>query len=162
MSIFSIIGGGGGSAQPVQQPTTSSPPDDSAEQTNASAPQDSATAQSGNATQTQDTAAPTPVTGTGDTTTSAATPPSDPQTEAARVALQGERSTAQSVVEAAVAETPEQIEADARRMAEAAQQQQRIEMLVEAVSAPVQPTNLSAPTAEQEQAGPVETEGTPV
>ncbi|WP_299044226.1 hypothetical protein [uncultured Tateyamaria sp.] len=162
MSILSIIGGGGGSAQPVQQSSNRTQPDDSAAQTNANESQDSTAAQSGNATQTQDTAAPAPATGAGDIPASAAAPPSNPETEAARVALQGEGSTAQSVVQAAVAETPDQIEADARRMAEAAQQQQRLELLIEAVNTPVEHTTLSAPTAQQEQAGPVETEGTPV
>lgn len=148
--------------QPVQQPSNQTETDTNTEQSNASESQDSRAAQSGNAAQTQDTATPTPATGPGDSTATAATPPSDPRAEADRVGAQAERSGAQSVVEAAVAETPDQIEADARRMAEAAQQQQRMELLIEAVNTPATQTVLSAPTAEQEQAGPVETEGTPV
>ncbi|MEM8653982.1 MAG: hypothetical protein AAGF36_04490 [Pseudomonadota bacterium] len=151
MSILSIIGGGGGSPTPppsnTPSPEASDPPP--------------------NTTEPSDTAPPAPATESQDsrTDTGTDTTPSDPQAESARVSLladSADGSNTRAAVEAALALPPDQIEADARRFAEAAQQQQRLELLLEAVSEPVAPTVLSAPTAEQAQAGPVETEGTPV
>ncbi|MEL6464321.1 MAG: hypothetical protein AAFQ58_05060 [Pseudomonadota bacterium] len=149
MSILPILGGAG--ASPTPPPSNDPPPE-------ASDPPP-------NTTEPQDTAPPAPATESQDSSTSAGSDTSDPQAETARVSLLSDSARGgaeQSVVEAALAATPDQIEADARRFAEAAQQQQRLEMLLEAVSEPATPTALSAPSAEQEQAGPVETEGTPV
>ncbi|APX13553.1 hypothetical protein [Tateyamaria omphalii] len=168
MSIISIFGGGGGSPQPVQQPSNQQQTEDSTDQTSAAAneSQDSGAATSGNAAQTQDTTAPAPATGADQSTSTAAAPPSDPKAEAARVTAMSEAgasTSAQAVVEAAIAETPEQIEADARRMAEAAQQQQRLEMLIEAVNTPVEKTALTAAAAEPDEvAASAQEDGTPV
>ncbi|WP_415922047.1 hypothetical protein [Tateyamaria sp. SN6-1] len=75
--------------------------------------------------------------------------------------------SAKSAVEAelALADTGDSAdlsEADARRMAEAAQAKQRFELLLETVRAPVEAPSVAAPTAAQAEAGPTETEGTPV
>lgn len=168
MSTLSIIGRGGGNPQPAQQPSSNQQTDESADETNASAnqSQDSSAATSGNAAQSQDTAAPAPATGTDQSTATATSPASDPDAEAARVATlseTGDTSSAQAIVEAAIAETPEKVEADARRFAEAAQQQQRLEMLIEAVNTPVEATSLTAPAAEtDEAAASAKEDGTPV
>ncbi|WP_147107224.1 hypothetical protein [Tateyamaria sp. syn59] len=168
MSILSIFGGGGGSPQTVQQPSNQQQTGDSTDQTSAAAneSQDSGSATSGNAAQTQDTTAPAPATGTDQSTATAAAPPPEPQAEAARVNTLGESGNAtptQTIVEAAIAETPEQIEADARRFAEAAQEQQRLELLIEAVNTPVETAPLTAPAAEtDETAASAKEDGTPV
>lgn len=167
MSILSIFGGGGGTAQPTQQ--TNQPGSDGRSDTAneaANTSQDSGTAPSGNAAQTQDTTAPAPATGADQSTATAAQPPVEPQSEATRVAQfsnTADGSPSQTIVEAAIAETPEQIEADARRLAEAAQQQQRLEMLIEAVNTPVTKSVLTAATPEgDEAAAAAQEDGTPV
>ncbi|MEL7263092.1 MAG: hypothetical protein AAGK69_17030 [Pseudomonadota bacterium] len=71
-------------------------------------------------------------------------------------------SSTQAAVEAKLTEPAALSENDARRFAEAAQDRQRLELLIEAVQAPVQTTELSAPTAAQADAGPQETDGTPL
>lgn len=71
---------------------------------------------------------------------------------------------AQSVVEAQLS-APEDVQAsedDARRLAEAAQQRQRFEALLDAISAPADAPQVSAPAAEQAEVGNVETDGVPV
>ncbi len=53
-------------------------------------------------------------------------------------------------------------ESEARRIAEATQAKQRLELLIAAVQTPVEATTLTAPAAAQAEAGPTETDGTPV
>ncbi|MEX0370802.1 MAG: hypothetical protein AB3N09_09240 [Tateyamaria sp.] len=164
MSILSIIGGGG-SAQPTQPSANDQTTDAQDTDEAASAEQDSATAPSGNSAQTQDTTAPAAATGTDQSTATAASDTTDPATEAARASEQSggsDGSTAQSAVEAALIESPEKAEADARRFAEAAQQQQRLELLIEAVKAPAETTDTPAPMQAQENVGPIEADGVPV
>ena len=166
MSILSIFGGGS-TAQPTSQPTTEQTGDNQTTDDAASESQDSSAAPSGNSAQTQDTTAPAATTGTDSAAATATSETTDPEAEASRVALLSsgtDGSPAQTIVEAALIESPEQIEADARRFAEAAQQQQRLEMLIEAVSTPVEPSTVTAPAAAQaqEQVGQAETDGVPV
>jgi len=156
MSLLPIIGGGGTQSSP-QQPEHAQNDKAKADKTDSEATQTQTAAESG------DTAPPAPATQTADSGTDTATKPTDPEAESAKVTLLADSSagsSTQSAVEAAF--DPEADEAAARRIAEAAQQQQRLEQLIEAVGTPTEATNLSAPAAEQEQVGNAETDGVPV
>jgi len=153
MNILPILGAG---STPVSQPGASEQPTET----------EQANPPPATAAEPDDTAAPAPASQSADTATQTTPRPSDPQTEPDKVAAYAPSeggSAVQSAVESALLAPPETSEDQARRFAEAAQNRARLENLIEAVSTPAQATTvLSAPTADQEAAGPKETDGIPV
>jgi len=114
--------------------------------------------------QTEDTAPPAPASRSTDSASATRTGNDTDSSAAARVdvlAPRSDASSARSAVEANMT-APDVTEADARRFAEAAQAKQRLALLIEAVQTPVKATALAAPAAAQAEAGPIQTEGTPV
>ena len=130
--------------------------------------------------QSEDTAPPAPVSGGNDsadtTGTGSGTDPATQGGSSAQATSDGpqfsgalatpvapDTSSTRTAVEASLNKAPDLSEEDARRFAEAAQAKQRLEMLIEAVQTPVEVTPLVAPAAAaQAEAGPTETDGTPV
>lgn len=152
MNILPISGGGG-----VLQPSVPS--------NEAAQPTDTETTEQ--TTQSEDTAAPAATSQSGDSATNTSSGQSDQQAQADKVTLlspEAPTTQTQSVVEAQLVADPEMAEADARRMAEAAQQQQRLEMLIAAVSSPTEaPQVAPAAAAEQVESSSVDTgDGLPV
>lgn len=167
MNLLPILGGAG--SDNTGQSTSTSQGTEQSSQTQDSNPTP-ATAEP------SDTAPPAATTGTGETTTESATQPTDQQSQIAKI---GQSETApsgaqaQSVIEAQLGEQTtaaaepldaDAIEANARRQALEAQQQQRIEMLLEAVAAPAKAQQLvPAAAAEQAEVGSTESaDGIPV
>ncbi|WP_299287234.1 hypothetical protein [uncultured Tateyamaria sp.] len=155
MSFLPILGGGGVS-QPPQSPQ--SPIETARTDQSKETPPPEGTAEP------SETSPPTAASETGNGSAVATPTATDQRDQSAKVDLTADPqpSTAQSVVEAKLADDPAKAEADARRFAEASLQQRRLEQLIEAVGTPVQTRELTP--AGTENTGQIDTpsEGVPV
>ncbi|WP_415404487.1 hypothetical protein [Tateyamaria sp. SN3-11] len=159
MSLLPILGSGGGNSAPAPSSSSNDTSTD---------PTAEETAPAAGSSEPSDTSAPAAPSETADSGTDTTQQPTDQGSEAAKVSLLSAEvpgTAAQSVVEAQLS-APEDVQAsedDARRLAEAAQQRQRFEALLDAISAPADaPQVAAAPAAEQAEVGNVETDGVPV